>query len=89
MAVIRKLRIETQSAFWSVEVTDRPDGYRCDFFGTSPKYAKSIGPGEKAPAMSDMGRGTSLGQDVEKLLADARSRRRSHKARVLGIREQR
>jgi len=74
MAVVRRLRIETQNALWSVAVTDRPDGYRCDFFGTTPKYARAMGPGVKAPAMSDMGRGTRLGQDVDKLLAEARSR---------------
>ena len=70
MAVVRKLRIETQNGLWTVEVMDRRGGYRCTLLGTTPKHAQV---GEKAPSMSTMGRATTLGTDVEKLLAGARA----------------
>jgi hypothetical protein len=73
MAEVRKLRLETRNAFWQIMVSSRPDGYRCEFYGTTPKYAQAVSPGEAVPTMADMGRGVSLGKDIETLVKEART----------------
>jgi hypothetical protein len=74
MAEVRRIRLETRNAFWQVIVTDRPDGYRCEFYGSTPKYAQAMSPGQSIPTMSDMGRGVTLGKDADALVAEARNR---------------
>ena len=74
MAEVRRIRLETRNGRWQIVVTDRADGYRCEFYGTTPKYARAVSPGDAVPTMADMGRGVSLGKDIDTLVAEARAR---------------
>jgi hypothetical protein len=70
--MIKRLYWETANARWSVELFQTPTGFRCKYFGTTPKFAQVKSPTGPTAMMADMGRGEILGDDAARLLEQVR-----------------
>jgi hypothetical protein len=74
MAILRRLNIETANARWTVEISDGPPNqFVCRYYGTSPKFARAVRPGEPMATIRDMGREKFIGTDVDEMLTRARA----------------
>jgi hypothetical protein len=73
MKALKTFDWETAKARWVVTVTATPTGYRCEYSGTSPKFAPVKSPTGRVVMMADMGRNTFLGNSLEHVLEQARS----------------
>lgn len=74
MKVIKIFDIETLHARFRLTISEMPNGkgYVGEYYGTTPKFASRVQPGEPIPMMKDMGSGKLTNKDLKSLIAACR-----------------
>ncbi len=89
MAITKSYNIETDDARFNVTITkeESSNTFVAEYYGTSPKLAKIMNPGDKVPLIRDVGDGKLEDSDIEKLLQNCIKEIEEKYGKVISSRE--
>jgi len=75
MNIVKAFDIETANARFDLTISAKSDGkgFVGEYFGTAPKFAQVVRPGDPTPMMRDIGSGKLEHQDLAELIAACRA----------------
>lgn len=70
MKKVKEFDFETANARFNVTVSEAPDGkgFVAEYFGTFPKFAQVMKPGDDVAMMKDVGSGKFADPDMDRLI---------------------
>ena len=75
MKEVQELTFETQSAYFTVQVSAKDDhtGFVGEYSGATPKYAQAMQPGQPTPVMKDIPGGKIEGSTADEIVEQCRA----------------
>ncbi len=89
MTITKSYNVETDDARFDVKITKENDSdvYVAEYYGTAPKFAKIMNPGDELPLIREVGSGKLEGSEIEALLQDCIKEIEENHGEVISSRE--
>jgi len=89
MTIAKSYSLETDTARFDVKITKEngSDNFVAEYYGTTPKFAKIMNPGDELPLISEVGSGKLEGKDIEELLQNCIKEIEENHGEIISSRE--
>lgn len=88
MEVVKNYTVETDTAFFDIVISKEKDSniYVAKYYGSEPKMAKIMNPGDELPIQREVGSGTLQGSNMDQLIEDCHKEIEENHGKVIAIR---
>ena len=88
MEVIKNYIVETDTALFDVVISKEKDNdaYVAKYYGSEPKMAKIMNPGDELPIQREVGSGTLQSSDLEQLIKDCNNEIENNHGKIVSVR---
>ena len=88
METMKKYDVETAKSRFEIEITkDNNNEFIAKYYGSTPKFAKIMEPGDELPIIREVGSGTLKGNDEDKLLEECKKVIEELDGEIISIRD--